>query len=78
MQNGIDTDLFCVDRAAGSDLRGAWGLADGERLIGVVARVDPMKGHDVFLEAASRILRTDPAARFVVVGEGDPDYMRVL
>ena len=78
MQNGIDTDFFYIDHAAGGDLRAGWGIADDERLIGVVARVDPMKGHDVFLEAASRILRMDPAVRFVVVGEGDPEYMRVL
>jgi len=78
MQNGIDTDQFCIDRAGSDTLRAAWGLADGEPLVGVVARVDPMKGHDVFFEAASRILRTNPAARFVIVGEGDPEYMRVL
>jgi glycosyltransferase involved in cell wall biosynthesis len=78
LQNGIDTDLFHIDRAAGVAQRAAWGLAEDERLIGVVARVDPMKGHDVFLEAASRVLRTDPAVRFVVVGEGDPEYLQVL
>jgi len=78
LQNGFDTELFHIDRPAGDGLRAAWGIVGDAPLVGVVARVDPMKGHDVFFEAATRILRAQPAARFVIVGEGDPDYMQVL
>lgn len=48
-------------------------LPDGwlERpLIGVVARLQPEKGVASFLEAAARISRISPEARFLVVGDG--------
>ncbi|HBL19108.1 MAG TPA: hypothetical protein DD417_20695 [Elusimicrobia bacterium] len=36
--------------------------------VGIVARLDPVKGHSVFLEAAAAAARTCPEARFLVVG----------
>jgi len=48
-------------------------LPDGwlERsLIGVIARLQPEKGVANFLEAAARVSRISPEARFVVVGDG--------
>lgn len=40
-------------------------------LVGIVARLVPIKGVDLFLGAAELVARTRPAARFVVVGDGD-------
>ncbi|MEW6636779.1 MAG: glycosyltransferase family 4 protein [Actinomycetota bacterium] len=39
-------------------------------LAGVVARLQPEKGVDVFLEAASRVASLMPEARFAVIGDG--------
>jgi glycosyltransferase involved in cell wall biosynthesis len=39
-------------------------------LVGVVARLEPEKGVDVFLEAAAEVARAIPACRFLVVGDG--------
>jgi glycosyltransferase involved in cell wall biosynthesis len=71
--NGIDTGRFRIDRAAGADVRRAWGIGREECVVGLVGRLDPMKGHDTFLRAAAR-LRANGAARcrFVCVGDGDP------
>jgi len=38
--------------------------------VGVVARLVPEKGVDVFLHAVARVVRAVPQARFVVVGDG--------
>ncbi|MFH1724160.1 MAG: glycosyltransferase family 4 protein [Elusimicrobiota bacterium] len=42
--------------------------ARGAPTVGIVARLDPVKGHRCFLEAAARVLRECPDARFLVVG----------
>jgi glycosyltransferase involved in cell wall biosynthesis len=39
-------------------------------LVGLAARLDPMKGHDVFCAAARRVLDRFPQARFVLCGQG--------
>ena len=41
-------------------------------IVGLVGRLSREKGVDIFLQAAARVLREFPAAKFVVVGEG-PD-----
>jgi glycosyltransferase involved in cell wall biosynthesis len=68
--NGIDTERFHQDRAAGRALRAAWGVGDRERLIGLVARLDPMKDHPTFLRAAALLAADRPDVRFVCVGDG--------
>jgi glycosyltransferase involved in cell wall biosynthesis len=40
------------------------------KLVGMVARLQPVKGHRFFLEAAARVIRKEPKARFVLVGDG--------
>lgn len=71
VSNGIDTDRFRPDRALGAALRAEWGGGDGQRLVGMVARIDPMKGHDTFLRAAAAALTVDPKLRFICVGAGE-------
>jgi L-malate glycosyltransferase len=45
-------------------------LDEGAKLIGLVARLQPVKGHRYFIEAASRIAAAEPKAHFLLVGEG--------
>jgi glycosyltransferase involved in cell wall biosynthesis len=40
------------------------------KIIGMVARLQPVKGHRFFLEAASRVIAREPKAQFVLVGDG--------
>lgn len=72
--NGIDTARFHPDRALGLPLRAGWGVDPAQTLIGLVGRLDPMKGHPVFLRAAARLAAGHPEARFVCVGDGAADY----
>lgn len=44
---------------------------DGYRLVGIVGRLHPIKGHLDFLCAAAQLVRRQPCTRFVVVGDGD-------
>lgn len=72
--NGIDTARFFPDPAAGRVWRTHWGVAPGEDLVGVVARLDPMKDLPTFLGAAAIMREARPGSRFVVVGGGPADY----
>lgn len=76
--NGIDTLRFRPDREAGQALRAEWGIEPGQRLIGLVGRLDPMKGHPDFLRAAASLRERHPEVRFVCVGDGPAAYRESL
>jgi glycosyltransferase involved in cell wall biosynthesis len=76
--NGIDTLRFRPDAEARARVRGEWRVGEGEKLIGLVARLDPMKDHPTFLRAAAEYSRERPDVRFVCVGDGPPDYSHEL
>src|SRR4029077_16411910 len=63
--NGIDVNGLYPDPHAGGKIRTEWGFTKSERLIGLVARIDPIKGHAVFLTAAARLAQDLPEVRFV-------------
>lgn len=66
---GLDLAPF-LDPPAGR-LRRELGLDGAVPLVGIVARLVPIKAVDVFLRAAALIVATNPAARFVIVGDGE-------
>ena len=78
ISNGIDTGRFTIARATGQLLRRNWGVRDNEKLVGLVARLDPIKDHPLFLQAAARVVAQQPDTRFICVGEGPTDYLRKL
>jgi glycosyltransferase involved in cell wall biosynthesis len=65
--NGFDTDRFRPDPEARSRLGAMLGWGEEAVVVGLVARVDPMKDHAGFLAA---LARTEPALRAVLVGRG--------
>lgn len=75
VRNGINTQRFGSDRATGTQLRVEWGVSTDQPLIGLVARLDPMKGHLTFFTAAAKLKTLQPDVRFVCVGDG-PDHYR--
>lgn len=78
IRNGIDSDRFRFDPAGRKHVRAEWGVAPHEILIGLVARLDPMKDHPTFLKAAALLANNRTDVRFVCVGEGPSHYRREL
>ncbi len=70
--NGIDCERFRPDPAARAALRAQWGVAPGDIAIGLVARIDPMKGQDSFVRAAQEFLAREPRGLFIVAGGATP------
>ena len=78
INNGIDTEKFRPDPEARQRWRAEWNIAASEKLIGVVGRLDPMKDYPNFLRAAAIVKTTNPAARFIAVGDGPENYRQEL
>ena len=76
--NGIDTERFKPNAEDRARIRKEWGIGDSEKLVGLVARLDPMKDHHTFLEAAAILVNQREDIRFVCVGDGDKDYREML
>jgi glycosyltransferase involved in cell wall biosynthesis len=70
LPNGLDLDVFRGDPADRAAVRRELVVADHEVLIGLVARVDPMKDHATFMAAAERVASARPKAVFVLIGAG--------
>ncbi len=58
------------DQAAWSAGRAALGVEPGERAIGIVARLAPVKDHATLLRAFAVVLARIPSVRLVLVGDG--------
>ncbi len=79
ISNGIDLDQFMVDKTLRVEVRSKWRLLTDEWAIGYVARLDPIKDHQCFFQAAAILLAESTAkVRFVVVGEGEEKYIEFL
>lgn len=76
--NGVDPRFFGHDREIGQRFRQELGVSEGQILVGMVGRLHPVKGHEVFLEAARAMVALDARFRFVVVGGGSDSYREHL
>jgi glycosyltransferase involved in cell wall biosynthesis len=71
--NGIDVDRFRPDERLRSAQRKQWRIGDDEIAVGVLARLDPMKGHATFLRAAAVAAHQRRDMRFLCIGEGSEE-----
>jgi len=54
------------------------GIRPGEKVVGIVANVRPVKDYETFFRAASLVLQRHPSTRFLIVGDYLPAYRRSL
>ena len=71
---GVDVQCFRPGPAGRALLRNEWGVTPDKKLIGLVGRLDPVKGHPVFLEAARILAAKRADLIFVCVGDGPEPY----
>ena len=67
--NGVDLDRYDHQEPC-CTLREEYGLPESGPIVGVVARLEPEKGHPTLLEAWPLVLAAQPEATLLVVGEG--------
>lgn len=68
--NGVDAERFRPQPEHREATRRALGLPAHAIVIGMAARVDPLKDHDTFLRVAAHVAAQVEMARFVLVGTG--------
>ncbi|HNQ51516.1 MAG TPA: glycosyltransferase family 4 protein [Candidatus Omnitrophota bacterium] len=73
VHNGIDVPFFAAARDITADerraLRASIGLADGP-VVGLIARLSDVKGHQYLIHAMKLVLNRHPDAQLLIVGEG--------
>jgi glycosyltransferase involved in cell wall biosynthesis len=67
--NGVDLERYDHQEAC-CTLPEEYGMEAGSQIVGVVARLEPEKGHPTLLEAWPAIVRAVPDVYLLIVGEG--------
>jgi len=69
IRNGV-ASRSTLRSEARSSIHRELAIDDRASLVGMVARLDPIKGHRFFIEAAADVLRCNPDTHFVLIGDG--------
>jgi len=69
--NGIDTERFQRDKSKREAFREKYSLKESDIAIGIVARIDSIKGYLIFSQVAKKLMEKYPHLYFYSVGSGD-------
>lgn len=67
--NGIDTQRFVISDEWRDQVRTELGIDSDTRLVGIVGRTNPVKNHELFLQAARIAVERQSNIRFVIIGQ---------
>jgi glycosyltransferase involved in cell wall biosynthesis len=76
--NGFDPGTLKPDRDGAAHFKRRMRIPQDKTLVGIIARLDPMKGHETFLHAARLVLESGADLHFVCVGSGLGDYAQSI
>ena len=68
--SGMDVEPYLHGHHNRAAVRESLGIGHDELVIGVIARISPLKGHEFIIRAAPQILAKHPNIRLLFVGEG--------
>lgn len=67
------------DESRSEDIRKAWDIPEHTRIIGTIARLDPIKNHIMMLRAFKIVLESCPNTKLMIVGDGEKmDNLKTL
>src|SRR5262249_26429787 len=69
IRNGVASSATSKSEGRAA-IRHELAIDDTDVLVGMVARLDPIKGHRFFIDAVAEVLRVHPDAHFVLIGDG--------
>lgn len=68
---GLELEPFLTAEQHRGQLKSELGIPQETPLVGIVARLVPIKAHHLFLDAAQQVARRRPGTHFAIVGDGD-------
>ncbi|MPZ17077.1 MAG: glycosyltransferase [Luteitalea sp.] len=68
--SGMELDWYLNPSVDPAAVRREFGIPEGARVVGKIARLFHLKGHDQLFDAAPAIVRRNPDVRFFLVGDG--------
>lgn len=68
--NGFITQQYAITNEEVAAFKDRLGIKDFELVIGCVGRLSQVKGQDIFIDAANKVLETIPTIRFLMIGRG--------
>ena len=68
--SGMDVEPFLRSHQQRDTVRSKYGLKDEHVVVGKIARLFHLKGHDDLITAAEQVARRDPNVRFLLIGDG--------
>lgn len=76
IHNGVPLDAYNAFNASfceegSQNIKAKYGIPDSHKLVAIVGRLHPIKGHEYFLKAAQEVLKNQANVTFLVVGDGD-------
>ena len=75
VHNGIDPDKFSLSQNRGPSFREAFGISPDTVLVGLIGAIHQRKGHETFIDAASRVVMTAGHICYVIIGDGVADHV---
>jgi glycosyltransferase involved in cell wall biosynthesis len=70
ISSGMDVDPFLRADETRQQVRGELGFADSDIVVGKIARLFELKGHDDVIAAARQVVAANPRVKFLFVGDG--------
>lgn len=68
--SGMELDWFLNANFDGNAVRREFGIPEDAPVVGKIARLFPLKGHDQLMDAAPEIVKRVPDVRFFLIGDG--------
>ncbi|MFV0389607.1 MAG: glycosyltransferase family 4 protein [Pyrinomonadaceae bacterium] len=68
--SGMELDWFLNAKFDSAKVRERFGIPQDVPVVGKIARLFPLKGHDELMDAAPEIVRRVPNVRFFLIGDG--------
>lgn len=70
IRSGMETETFLATPTRRDEIRARFGFTSEQIVVGKIARLFELKGHEYLLESAREVARRAPNIRFLLVGDG--------
>ncbi len=67
---GLELDRYMCDWKESAELKRGLNILPGENVVGMIGRLETVKGPEYFIDMAAEITKTFPNTKFIIAGDG--------